>query len=426
VSDEHGADGWERTRALFHELLESPEAGRAARLASATEGEPALRAELESLLASHAASERSGSFGGATRGVDGWLDPPPERVGPYRVLRRLGAGGMGEVWLAEDTRLGRRVALKQLPAARREDAEARGRLLREARAAACLNHPHIATIYEVAEYDGRDTIAFEHVDGRTLAARLTEGALPFDELLRVALPLAQALAAAHAQGVVHRDLKPSNVMLDAAQRPKLVDFGLAKQAATAPDAAAGVDPGAATGPGAQAARDSVASNASAPLGDTSLTAHGAVFGTPAAMSPEQVRGQGVDARSDVFAFGALLYEMACGQAPFRGANAVEVMGAVLHLDPEPLAARCPALPARFTRLVERALAKPLDARVQSMDELVRELAALAVAPTAPASPNVDPPSAHVRDDPPDWRAAARLVVVALVLLALAAVFWSDA
>ena len=220
----------------------------------------------------------------------------PETFGHYELIRLLGRGGMGEVHLARDTLLDREVAIKLLPESLADDEDLRKRLLREARAAATLNHPNVTTIHEVGEIDGRDYIVQEYLDGRPLNELIAERTLPLSELADLAVPLAEALEYAHQHGVIHRDLKPANVVITTLGHAKLLDFGLAKVLQDDANQSQQVD------------------------NTTTLTLVGAVFGTPSAMSPEQALGKVVDARSDVFAFGALLYEMASGKPAFLGTN----------------------------------------------------------------------------------------------------------
>ena len=271
----------------------------------------------------------------------------PNRLGPYTLLSKLGEGGMGEVYLARDPRLERKVALKVLPQALRGDPERRLRLLREARAVAQLSHPHITAIHEVGEADGHDFIAFEYVDGRTLAELLAERRPSLQELVDLALPLADAIAYAHERGVLHRDLKPGNVMVTSRGHPKLLDFGLAKRLEEGSDGER--------------------------RKDTTLTEQGAVFGTPKAMSPEQALGRAVDVRSDVFSFGSLLHELATGRPAFAGDTAMEVIDAVIHADPPSLAQARPDLPPAFAAIVEKALRKDPSERFQTMADLAADL-----------------------------------------------------
>ena len=275
-------------------------------------------------------------------------DPPEQRFGSYRLLGKLGQGGMGEVHLASDSRLERKVALKLLPENFHADPERRARFLREARAVAQLSHPNIAQIFEVGEVDGRDYLAFELIEGRTLEALLGERQLELVELIELALPLADAIAYAHERGIVHRDLKAANVMVTQRGHAKLLDFGLAKILH-------------------EDSRPPEAKNL------TALTTEGAIFGTPSAMSPEQALGRPVDARSDVFSFGSMLYQMAAGRAAFRGATAMEILDAVIHREPDPLGRVRADLPAEFVACVNKALRKEPSERYQTMNDLAADL-----------------------------------------------------
>ena len=220
------------------------------------------------------------------------------RLGPYEIQSAIGAGGMGEVYKARDTRLDRSVAIKVLPPEFSADPDRRARFEREAKTIAGLNHPHICTLHDVGEHDGATYLVMEHLQGETLADRLDKGPLPLDQALTVATEIADALAAAHRQGVIHRDLKPGNVMLTKSGA-KLLDFGLAKLAGHSEQAAA-------------------ASLASAPTQTRPLTSEGAIVGTLQDMAPEQVEGKPADARTDLWALGAILYEMLTGRRAFRG------------------------------------------------------------------------------------------------------------
>ena len=236
------------------------------------------------------------------------------RLGPYEVLAPLGAGGMGEVYRARDTRLDRTVALKVLPATVANDSDRHDRFRREARAISRLSHPHICTLHDVGEQDGVDFLVMEYLAGETLAHRLLRGALPLDEVLRIGVELASGLEAAHREGVTHRDLKPANIMLTAGGA-KILDFGLAKW--TQP---------------ASAERDTLATV------DPALTQSGVVVGTVQYMAPEQAEGKPVDARSDLFALGAILYELTTGQRAFAGTSASTILAAILTAAPPPTCA----------------------------------------------------------------------------------------
>jgi Tol biopolymer transport system component len=273
-------------------------------------------------------------------------------LGHYRVLEKLGAGGMGEVYAAEDTTLGRRVALKRLPAEMAADPDRLHRFQREARAVAALNHPNIVTIHTVEEADGVQFLTMELVEGKTLAQAIPKGGLPLEELLKLAVPLVEAVAFAHQHGIVHRDLKPANIMLTADGRLKVLDFGLAK---LKPEfAAAGTD---------ETTR----------LTTQSLTQHHAIIGTPWYMSPEQAEGRPVDHRSDIFSLGVVLYEMACGRRPFQGDSAVSVISSIIKDTPAPVTAVNRAAAPGLDRIVSRALAKDPAERYQGALELRDDL-----------------------------------------------------
>jgi serine/threonine protein kinase/Tol biopolymer transport system component len=265
----------------------------------------------------------------------------------YRVLEKLGAGGMGEVYLAEDTSLGRRVALKLLPPEHTTDPERLRRFRIEVRSASALNHPHILTVHEVGEVDGRQFMATEYVDGETLRTILSRsGKMTPRETLDVGVQAASALAAAHDAGIVHRDIKPENIMIRRDGYVKVLDFGLAKLTGT--ETAESFDTGAAT------------------LPPPVHTDAGAILGTTPYMSPEQAAGRPVDARSDIFSFGAVLYEMVSGQRPFRGGSTMETIAAILDRDPAPLPA---SVPPALAAAILRCLRKDPSRRFQSMADL---------------------------------------------------------
>jgi serine/threonine protein kinase/Tfp pilus assembly protein PilF len=271
-------------------------------------------------------------------------------VSHYHVLKLLGRGGMGTVYQAEDTRLGRQVALKFLPADLARDREALERFQREARAASALNHPHICTIHDIDAVDGEPFIAMELLEGQTLKERLQGRPMPTSEIVELALQLADALEAAHAKGIIHRDVKPANVFVATRGTAKLVDFGLAKVAADARAAAE-----APTVP-----RDW-------------MTGAGVMLGTVGYMSPEQVRGEKLDARTDLFSLGVVLYEMATGRAPFQGATSGAVLGAILHQAPTPPVRLNPEVPTQLERIVNKLLEKDRALRYQSAADLVADL-----------------------------------------------------
>jgi serine/threonine-protein kinase len=278
---------------------------------------------------------------------------PGTRLGPYEIQAAIGAGGMGEVYKARDTRLDRSVAIKVLPAHVSADPDRRARFAREAKTIAGLNHPHICTLYDVGEHEGSTFLVMEHLVGETLAERLKKGPLPLEQALTVATEIADALAAAHRQGVVHRDLKPGNVMLTKAGA-ELLDFGLAKL----------------TGHGEQPA---AAHLASAPTQSSPLTAEGMIVGTLQYMAPEQLGGKPADARTDLWAVGAILYEMVTGRRAFEGTSAVSLIGAILEREPVPLATLQPLTPPGVDRLVRQCLAKPPEDRPDTAHDVANDL-----------------------------------------------------
>ncbi|MGV8039498.1 MAG: serine/threonine-protein kinase [Thermoanaerobaculaceae bacterium] len=270
-------------------------------------------------------------------------------LGHYTVEARLGRGGMGEIYLARDTRLDRRVALKVLPETMAADPDRRARFEREARAVAALSHPNIVTIHSVEEAEGLHFLTMELVDGHTLGEVIPDRGFDLEGFLRVAIPLVDAVAAAHAQGIVHRDLKPDNVMVSTSGLVKVLDFGLAKQAA--PEGVAPL----------------------AVMQTVTRTGEGIIVGTVSYMSPEQAEGKPVDARSDVFALGIVLYEMASGHRPFPGDSAVSVLSSILKDTPPSLGDLRPELPRSLAALVHRCLDKDPARRFQSAAEVRAEL-----------------------------------------------------
>jgi eukaryotic-like serine/threonine-protein kinase len=271
------------------------------------------------------------------------------RLGPYEILSAIGAGGMGEVYKARDTRLDRAVAIKILPTELSTDPDRRARFEREAKTIAGLNHRHICVLHDVGDHDGVMFLVMEHLAGETLAQRLEKGRLPPEQALLIATEIVDALAAAHRQGVIHRDLKPGNVMLTKSGA-KLLDFGLAKLA----------------GHGEQAA---AAGLASVPTQTRPLTSEGAIVGTLQYMAPEQVEGKPADARTDLWALGAILYEMLTGKRAFEGTSAASLIGNIMNAEPPALALLQPLTPAALERLVRQCLAKAPDDRWQSAHDV---------------------------------------------------------
>jgi serine/threonine protein kinase/Tol biopolymer transport system component len=288
------------------------------------------------------------------------------KLGPYEIQSPLGAGGMGEVYRARDTRLGRDVAIKVLPAHLTSNPDLRQRLDREAKAISSLNHPHICTLYDVGSQDGIDFLVMEHLEGETLADRLYRGAMPLEEALKTAVEIADALAKAHGRGIVHRDLKPANIML-AKNGPKLMDFGLAKPAPGL-SSASGAGP---MTPNTPTMSVAVLSGSASPL-----TQKGTVVGTFQYMAPEVLQGAEADARSDIFSFGCVLYEMFTGRRAFEGKSQFSVLGAILDKEPARISAVMPSAPPRLDEAVWRCLAKNPEQRYGCMHDVAIQLQAL--------------------------------------------------
>lgn len=350
------ADEWQQINDLFHAALEREPGARAAFLAQDCAGDEGLRLEVESLLASHDPSDNfieslAPDLAAGLLAESHARLATGQSVGNYRVMALLGAGGMGEVYLTEDTRLGRRVALKLLPAQFTTEPDRLHRFEREARAASSLNHPNIITIHEVGQVEGQPFIITEFIEGKTLRQQMAAARLRLQEALDVAIQVASALEAAHKAGIVHRDIKPENIMLRPDGLVKVLDFGLAKLTEAQPP-----------GPGAQA---------------TTLasvqTKIGLVMGTVTYMSPEQARGLAVDARSDIFSLGTVIYEMIAGQVPFEGATNSDMIVSILEREPMPLSLYAPGAPADLERIVRKALARDREERYQLAKDLLIDL-----------------------------------------------------
>jgi serine/threonine protein kinase len=275
-------------------------------------------------------------------------------VSHYRITEKIGEGGMGEVYLADDTKLGRQVALKFLPEALTRDEERKQRFVQEARAAAAIQHPHICAVYEVGEVDGRTFLAMEYIRGQSLREAIASKGLTPQRALELGLQIAEGLAKAHEKGVLHRDLKPDNLLISEDGYAKIIDFGLAKLVEPLTPGA-GVDPEA----------------------ETQLkTREGMVMGTVAYMSPEQAVGESLDARSDIFSFGVVLYEMLSGTSPFRRESTTASLRALLNESPPPLELSGTKTPVELQRIFEKSLAKERSERYPSMKELLEDLRAL--------------------------------------------------
>jgi eukaryotic-like serine/threonine-protein kinase len=369
---------WEQIERLYHAALERTLAERAAYLDQACAGDEELRREVVELLDADDPDDsfiQSPAIEIAARALAAnslsevqtaaQIAPPPRSLGAYQLLELLGRGGMGEVYLALDTRLGRKVAVKLLLAEFTTDAERLRRFEQEARAVSALNHPNIITIYEIGETASTHYIVTEYVEGETLRQRMTdapEQRINLSEAIDVATQIATALTAAHEAGIAHRDIKPENVMVRRDGIVKVLDFGLAK---LTEDSQGDRD----TGRQGADHLDSLSSLSSS----LSLSATGVVLGTPRYMSPEQARGEKVDARTDIFSLGVTLYEMLTGRTPFVGATSGEMIAAILRDEPPPLAEHAPETPLELQRLVGKALCKNREERYQGIKDLLLDL-----------------------------------------------------
>ncbi len=400
-------DRWRRIKGLVADAVALGVHERARFLAAACGGDEPMRQEIEALVAAHdeAAdlfeSPRVAASAFARAGV---AIPsaaphlmPGRRLGPYEVLETIGAGGMGEVYRARDTRLDRDVAIKVLPAALVADAVRRARFVQEARAASALEHPHIAVIHDIADADGLTCIVMELVRGESLSAILERGPIAASRSIELAIEIAEALARAHDIGIVHRDLKPANVMVTGEGHVKIIDFGLAKLT-DAPDDA----------------------GASATTVGDGLTASGMVVGTAAYMSPEQARGAVVDHRSDVFSFGVVLQEMLTGAPPFRRRSGVDTMHAILHDAPPRLPASIGEAADDLQTILDRCLAKQADARYPAMGDIAADLRAARRRLESADLRAVEGPSAFDR-----WIRIGAVAVVAVALAVVLAI-WLNA
>src|SRR2546423_5002420 len=342
---------WQQIKPILQSALKHAPGERSDFLAAACDCDESLRNQVESFIISH---EQAGGFIEepafelmAESLTNKQAELVDQTIGHYRVLEQLGAGGMGEVYLAEDARLGRKVALKMLPADLTAADERVRRFQQEARAASALNHPNIIAIYEIGEMDSRHFMSTEFIDGETLFERLKAGLMKLADALDVAVQVTSALCAAHQAGIAHRDIKPGNIMLRRDGIVKVLDFGLATLTEQKSD-----DLEAAT---------------------LVKTKPGIVMGTAHYMSPEQARGQKMDARTDIFSLGVVLYEMLTGSVPFVGQTMTDVLASILMLEPPSLSQSAPEAPEELQRIVHSALRKDKEERYQTSAELLTDL-----------------------------------------------------
>jgi predicted Ser/Thr protein kinase len=375
---------WHRVRDLFERALAEQPGDIDAWLEREAPDEPNVRAEIKSLLDHHSHAGEFLDEPVADR-FPALLDDAPsyapgQVIGPYTIVRELGRGGMGRVYLAQDARLGRAVALKAIAPRLTSEPSNRERLRREARAAAGLTDPGICTVYALEEHDGELFIAAEYIEGRTLRDEIASGQRPSAaDIVGTARGIAAALASAHGRGVIHRDLKPENVMRTRDGRVKILDFGLARTEVSSGEMSAG-----------------------------HLTQTGVIVGTPGYMAPEQLKGERVDIRVDVFAFGVVLYEYACGVHPFAAESALGMAARVLESNAAPLQGLCPALPIQLAAVIERCLRKAPGERYGSASELVGALS---------ASDQLHHPPVI------QWWRAHQMVVTGLYFVAAAVAWW---
>jgi eukaryotic-like serine/threonine-protein kinase len=337
------ADQWQKIEQIFDEaLLRKPEE-RDSFLKETCVGESAVYDNVKALLASYEKDDDFFEDSASALAAEMFADRVGETIGPYEVLSELGSGAMGVVYLAQDVRLGRKIALKLLPSQFTNDKDRLRRFQQEARAASALNHPNILTVYEVEQRSGLHYIATEFVDGETLRQHMNIRRMSLDEVLNIAIQVASALQAAHNAGIAHRDIKPENIMIRSDGYIKVLDFGLAK----------------------------LLEKDLSPA--TAETNPGVVMGTPRYMSPEQARGLGVDLRTDIFSLGAVVYEMVTGKVPFDGLTTSDVIAALIKDEPESMSLSVPELPSVFEQVVNKALTKDLDLRYQTIAEFSADL-----------------------------------------------------
>jgi Tol biopolymer transport system component len=382
---------WERIQSIFLGALDLPPDERAPFLEKACAGDADVRREVESLLAHDGAGEQqiAEALAGTAQSLfESVIIKPGTKIGDYDIQKLIGSGGMGEVYQARDARLARDVAIKVIPRFLTDDPDRLRRFEQEAKAAAALNHPNILAVYQMGTYEGAPYLVSELLEGSTLREQMKRGPLPSRNAIEYGKQIARALAAAHGKGVVHRDLKPENLFVTSDGHVKILDFGLAKLS------------------------DAPSSDAR-PASETGL-----IMGTVGYMSPEQVRGQAVDYRTDFFAFGAILYEMMCGQRAFNKPTAADTMSAILNEEPPSIPQLSPTVPPALQRLVRRCLEKNREQRFQSASDLAFALEALSDSKMPPAPPGEEAQASWRK---PAWLSPIIGISACAVLLALA--YW---
>jgi serine/threonine protein kinase len=396
---------WQQLKQIFQSALERNPAERSAFLSQACGNDPALRSEVESLIASHDQAGESIEAIAAEAATemlsaDRTSSIVGKQIGHYQVLSHLGRGGMGEVFLAKDTSLGRKVALKVLPESLTSDEPSKRRFIQEAKAASALNHPHIITIYEIASDGHRDFIAMEYVEGQTLRDELSDMKMKTARAVELAAQAASALAAAHEAGIIHRDIKPENLMVTRTSQIKILDFGLAKLV---------------EGRAVSVAASEVATEM---LPATKIeTMPGTILGTVAYMSPEQAEGQALDRRTDIFSLGVVLYEMLAARKPFEGKSAIDTLHSIINEEPRPIIELNPVLPFEITDLLGKAMAKDRSERYQHAGDFELDLRRFkrALETNSLASSRV---LAATKTPPQGWR--SKVVWVTLILSSIVA------
>lgn len=411
---------WEHVKEVLYAAIERPHHERGQFLDIECGDDLALRQEVESLITSY---ERSGGLLDRPRDEaiaelmvkgsrDGLIG---QKFGGYHVISLLGSGGMGDVYLAEDTRLGRKVALKLLPAIFTNDADRLRRFQQEAHAASALNHPNILTIHEVGEIEGRNFISTEFIEGETLRDRIRASSMTVEEVFDIAIQTASALIVAHRAGIVHRDIKPENIMLRHDGYVKVLDFGLAKLTEQREDELAVQSGPARHADGRSEPREPAGNAVTILLGNTGT---GALMGTARYMSPEQARGERVDVRTDIWSLGIVLYEILAGHLPFSGESAGEYVSAILIDDPQPFVSLLPDVPADFERIVGKCIRKDRQDRYQSAGDLHQDLVEL-----RREMGNQGPSFSIIRRGFPGLRSLVAAVISMLVIASVALVYF---